>query len=345
MNSGLTGFDNLGNTCYLNTTLQCLSNTMPLTMFFFENRENKYKQNKSSVLVYCFQKLMEEVWVSLPQKKIIRPENFVRVSHALSVHMNKEHKSRVFQIGEQHDMVEYLQFILDMIHDSLSTKVSMNIEGDAQTELDQLMIKSLSTWKKFYENDYSIVVDMFTGQFISHIITSDNGPLEQSNTFDPFNVLQLPIPRKHHLTLYDCFNELVKPEKIDGWVGTLTTTPRRIEKKLNLWKLPTILIIQLKRFHNVHSKNNSNVNFPLELNLEDYCIGYDKHQPYYDLYAIGNHTGGLHGGHYFAICKNINNNWYVYNDNQVHEIPEEHIITPSAYCLFYYRTQKKSNHY
>ena len=41
----------------------------------------------------------------------------------------------------------------------------------------------------------------------------------------------------------------------------------------------------------------------------------------YDLFAVGNHHGGMSGGHYTAFCKNsVNNKWYFMDDDMVQEV-------------------------
>ena len=108
---------------------------------------------------------------------------------------------------------------------------------------------------------------------------------------------------------------------------------------MNFWKTPNILIIVLKRFDNEGNRKDFEVSFPLsDLNLEKYCVGYDKFKSKYDLYAICNHEGNANYGHYWAYCKNQNNKWYNYNDTDVSEIEEEELLktgTKSVYCLFY----------
>ena len=88
-------------------------------------------------------------------------------------------------------------------------------------------------------------------------------------------------------------------------------------------------------------KNQVIVTFPLDnLDLSKYALGYKKEDYIYELYGVCNHSGGLLGGHYTAYVKNSNAKWYHFNDTNVNEIEEQHIISPKAYCLFY---RKKSS--
>jgi ubiquitin carboxyl-terminal hydrolase 4/11/15 len=114
-------------------------------------------------------------------------------------------------------------------------------------------------------------------------------------------------------------------------------------KKLELFYLPRIMIVCLKRFlkrgkFNDYTKNNSFVKFQIKnLNMENYICGPDKQYFKYDLYAVSRHFGGMGGGHYTAICKNIDGYWYEYDDKACRRSSEEKVCTSAAYVLFYRR--------
>ena len=114
-------------------------------------------------------------------------------------------------------------------------------------------------------------------------------------------------------------------------------------KKIELFYLPRIMCICLSRFlkrgkfYN-YSKNNSFVEFPIEnLNMEKYICGPDKEYSKYDLFAVSQHYGGMGGGHYTAVCKNIDGNWYEYDDMHCSPISPKKVCTSAAYVLFYRR--------
>ncbi|MBN3314179.1 UBP43 hydrolase, partial [Atractosteus spatula] len=129
--------------------------------------------------------------------------------------------------------------------------------------------------------------------------------------------------------------------------------------KLSLWTLPDILILHLKRFRQVGERRNklsTLVRFPLagldmaphlvKRSLSPWPAWKQPHPPsggqqadvLYDLYAVCNHHGGMHGGHYTAHCRNsVDGQWYSYDDSSVDLVPEEEICTRGAYILFYQR--------
>jgi len=101
------------------------------------------------------------------------------------------------------------------------------------------------------------------------------------------------------------------------------------------WSTPKILIIVLKRFNNIGEKINKLIDFPLtNLNLNKYCIGYQRKTNIYNLFGVCNHIGDLDSGHYYSYCLK-NKDWLNYNDESVTLIDKSNIITRNCYCLFY----------
>ncbi|XVF05042.1 hypothetical protein REPUB_Repub05bG0137000 [Reevesia pubescens] len=117
---------------------------------------------------------------------------------------------------------------------------------------------------------------------------------------------------------------------------------RQASKKLDLWRLPEILVIHLKRFsYNRFLKNKleTYVDFPIDnLDLSNY-IGYrnGKLSNRYMLYAVSNHYGSMGGGHYTAFVHHGGGRWYEFDDSHVYPIGLEKIRTSAAYLLFYRR--------
>ncbi len=60
----------------------------------------------------------------------------------------------------------------------------------------------------------------------------------------------------------------------------------------------------------------------------------------YDLFAVTNHFGSLNGGHYTAFGKNINDQWYNFNDSSVSSANKSNIVSEAAYLLFYRRREQ-----
>eukprot|EP00792_Barthelona_sp_PAP020_P000952 TRINITY_DN11597_c0_g1_i1.p1 TRINITY_DN11597_c0_g1~~TRINITY_DN11597_c0_g1_i1.p1 ORF type:complete len:790 (+),score=182.05 TRINITY_DN11597_c0_g1_i1:38-2407(+) len=105
-----------------------------------------------------------------------------------------------------------------------------------------------------------------------------------------------------------------------------------------IFRLPKVLIIHLKRFTKLISKNTLLVDFPIkELDMEPFVadIATKLNNNFkYDLFGVIQHGGTLSDGHYIGIAKNsIDNQWYEFNDSLVSSTND--IVTEAAYVLFY----------
>jgi ubiquitin carboxyl-terminal hydrolase 8 len=338
-NKGLTGLVNLGNTCFMNSAIQCLSNTIKLTDYFntkeFANDINK--NYKHIQLAYQWHRLLKGIWES---NCIVSPTSFHKTIRELSEEMGYIN----FTGFNQNDTQEFLILMIDTLHESLSREVKITISGKVKNKQDKMALNAMKNWKTHFKSSYSKIIELFYGQLVSSIYTMDDELLSES--FDPICMFDLPIPQKEAapITLYDCFDLYTDGEVLDGdnqYKNDKTGEHIDAKKKIQIWTFPEILIISLKRF-SVNgfrlNKRNDIVDIPIDnLNLGKYCVGYTKNKSKYELYGVCNHSGGLGGGHYFAFCKNPNGNWYSYNDNFVKKIESESVITNMAYVLFYKR--------
>ena len=157
---------------------------------------------------------------------------------------------------------------------------------------------------------------------------------------------------KKTINLYDCFNLFKSEEKLEDdnmWYCNKCKKHQEVFKKMDIYKSPYYLIIQLKRFkhHNIRNsilgsiysgdgKNSTYIEFPIKnLDLSSYVIGPESNNNIYDLIGITNHYGGISFGHYTAYCLN-NGKWYEFNDESVSFIQNENdLISKAAYILFY----------
>ncbi|XP_062971302.1 ubiquitin carboxyl-terminal hydrolase 19 isoform X16 [Cynocephalus volans] len=160
--------------------------------------------------------------------------------------------------------------------------------------------------------------------------------------------------RAGHFTLDQCLNLFTRPEVLapeEAWYCPQCKQHREASKQLLLWRLPNVLIVQLKRFSFRsfiwRDKINDLVEFPVRnLDLSKFCIGQKEEQlPSYDLYAVINHYGGMIGGHYTACARLPNDRssqrsdvgWRLFDDSTVTTVDESQIVTRYAYVLFYRR--------
>jgi len=329
-NNGLSGLANLGNTCFINSCIQILSHTYELN-YFLDNQTYKLKlQNKyDSALLIEWDNLRKMLW---NQNCIISPGKFIKTIQKVAELKNIE----IFTGYYQNDVSEFLLFLIDCFHTSLSRSVKMNILGIPENDKDKLAIQCFEMIKNTYSTDYSEIWNLFYAIHISEISKIDDGTILSMKP-EPFFIINLPIPpNKKSPSLIDCFNYYIDGEIIENY-NDETNKKITIKKRILFWSLPNILTIDLKRFNNRSQKNQIYITFPLDnLDLSEYIIGYKKELYKYELYGVCNHSGSTMGGHYTSYVKNANGKWYHYNDTSVSEVGlPESIISPKAYVLFY----------
>jgi ubiquitin carboxyl-terminal hydrolase 2/21 len=331
---GLSGLTNLGNTCFLNSTMQVLSHTYELNNFLEMNTYKKKLNNKyDSALLLEWDELRNLLW---KENCIVSPFKFVKTVQKLAKLKGQD----MFTGFNQNDLPEFLIFIIDCFHNALSREVNMTINGKIENEKDEIAVKCFERIKQMYENEYSEIWKIFYGIHVSILENASTGK-KISITPEPFFIINLPIPSNNKSpSLIDCFDLYVEYELMEGDNSIqIEGSNEKVsaKKSISFWSLPNILVIDIKRFNTTMKKNQIMIDFPLDnLDLSKYIIGYDKSSYIYDLYGVCNHSGSLLGGHYTAFVKNMNNKWYHYNDTTVSEVKiEEQIKTPKAYCFFY----------
>lgn len=130
---------------------------------------------------------------------------------------------------------------------------------------------------------------------------------------------------KNGITLDECFTETSKSEVLsedNAWYCNKCKELRRATKTLEIWTVPDILILHLKRFsghRTFRDKIEELIDFPVEgLDLSG-KVGFPEGKDLtYDLFAVDNHFGGLGGGHYTATAQNFyDKQWYDYNGKHI----------------------------
>ena len=191
-------------------------------------------------------------------------------------------------------------------------------------------------------NNYEIIVDF---QYESKYLNNKEMKLNSCLCYKTdFKNVALPQPKKSgRITLEDCLNNFCQEEKLEKgneWYCPKCKKHTLVKKKMELFYLPKILIICLKRFIKMSykwRKNEEYVDFPINnLNMGEFMVGPDKSHSKYDLFAVSQHYGSTLFGHYTAVCKNFDK-WYSYNDSSIHLCSENDTKSSAAYVIFYRR--------
>ncbi|XP_067669048.1 uncharacterized protein [Haliotis asinina] len=105
---GSSGLYNLGNTCFMNAGLQCLTSTASLVKFLLE--DFVLEETNKNTLLGQFYKLVCKMWCG--QFSVIHPKEF---KDTLGLYHSQ------FQDYRQHDCQEFLALLLDTFHEQLNT--------------------------------------------------------------------------------------------------------------------------------------------------------------------------------------------------------------------------------
>ena len=332
---GRCGLQNIGNTCFMNSALQCLSNVPQLTKYILENDIRKIVNTTNDLgthgkMALAYADLIKEMWSG--QRTTANGSSVKRYVGELSPR---------FMGYNQQDSHEFLNVLLDALHE------------DLKEDSDDI------------DDETSLIAKIFHGQMRSTVTCVCE---ETVITSDSISFLALPIPDlpairppgkypsdsvRRPVTLVDCFKELFKTEQIGDnghWYCNRCDCLTNAEKKLQLWTPPTVLILQLKRFtYDVRNNNKIQtlVEFPFDspLDLRPFITNPDyKESTLYNLIAISCHTGSLAGGHYTTYAKNFcTNSWFHFDDQIVSEADKQSLLSPHAYILVY-RRQNHDNH-
>ncbi|XP_078066018.1 ubiquitin carboxyl-terminal hydrolase 4 isoform X3 [Mustelus asterias] len=174
---------------------------------------------------------------------------------------------------------------------------------------------------------------------------------QEAEAYEKHESMSQPQKKRSSVALRECIDLFTTMETLgehDLWYCPTCKKHQQATKKFDLWSLPKILVVHLKRFsYNRYwrDKLDTLVEFPIrDLNMSEFVYNPKAGPCIYDLVAITNHYGGMGGGHYTAYAKNkIDGQWYYFDDSSVSGASEDQIVTKAAYVLFYQRRDPNSH--
>ncbi|XP_024016924.1 ubiquitin carboxyl-terminal hydrolase 23 isoform X1 [Morus notabilis] len=304
------GLENLGNTCFLNSVLQCLTYTEPLAAYLQSGKH----QNSCHVAGFCalcaIQKHVSRALQSTGRS--LAPKDLVSNLRCIS---------RNFRNARQEDAHEYMVNLLESMHKCC-------LPSGVPSE-------SPSAYEK------SLVHKIFGGSLRSQVKCLQCSFC--SNKFDPFLDLSLEIIKAD--SLHKALLNFTAAELLDGgerqYQCQRCKQKVRARKQLTVHKAPYVLTIHLKRFraHDPGQKIDKKVTFGPTLDLGPFVS--DSHQAgdlKYTLYGVLVHYGwSTHSGHYYCYVRTSSGMWYSLDDSRVVQVSEKTVLEQKAYMLFYVR--------
>ena len=352
----LIGLENIGATCYMNATLQCLCNIEKLVDYFKYNKhlieivKNDYYKKK---LCSSFKLLTEKLW----------PDNFMQKrSTYYAPHDFKDNistKNPLFQGVAANDSKDLVNFLIMTLHDELNKAKNFGGMGASFADQRNQQVMLNNFIKNFQATNQSIISDLFyavncniiqcslckTQTFNYQTYFFIIFPLEEvrkfkfSNNFNQFNNFNNMF-NNSEVNIYDCFEY---DKKITYMSGENAMHCNYCQRTCNssmctlLTTGPEILILILNRGKGI--EYNVKINFVERLNLANY-IQFSNTGVNYELIGVITHMGeSSMSGHFIAYCKSpISKTWFRYNDatvNPVRNFKSEVIDYAMPYLLFY----------
>ncbi|KAG6793804.1 hypothetical protein POTOM_003027 [Populus tomentosa] len=318
--NGPLGLKNLGNSCYLNSVLQCLTYTPPLANFCLRFQHTSLCNSLASG------DRKRDCPFCILEKQIVRslssdlahdvPE---KIQSCLKIFA--EH----FRCGRQEDAHEFLRYVIDACHNTC------------------LRLKKLS-WKGIENGgDGSVVKKIFGGALQSQVKCLCCNC--ESNKVDEIMDISLDVLNSN--SVRDAMQKFFQPEVLDGNNKYKCENCKKLvaaRKQMSVLQAPNVLVIQLKRFEGIFGgKIDKAIAFEEVLVLSSFMSKTSQDpQPKYNLFGIIVHSGySLEAGHYYAYIKDAIGQWYCCNDSYVTLSTLQEVLSEKAYILFFSRTNQR----
>ena len=363
----LIGLQNVGATCFMNSTLQCLSQTKGLTNYFLEEKNkqtilnnNIAKKNKNEYqLSPVYLELIQNLWKE-KGPKYYAPYNFMNRVNAMNP---------LFQKGQAGDAKDFIIFVLEQMHKELKKPLNLdNINDNLPVNQYDKKLTLMNFFNDFTK-ETSILSDLFFGfnettnicLNCKYNYNSQNKPNPICYNYGIFNVLIFPLEEvkkmKNNMNLInfqnfyqgpsnivsidDCFIYNQKTDLFTGENKNYCNVCKQLSDSNYTSKIyisPNVMILILNR-----GKGNIfkvKMDFKQTIDISNYVIQKEKPRIIYNLYGVITHIGESGpNAHFVASCKSpVDGKWYRYNDgivNPINDFQKEIYDYCVPYILFY----------
>ena len=365
----LVGLQNIGATCFMNATLQCLTQTKALTNYFLKEKNLKkilnnniqMKTPKEYQLAPVYYELIQNLW-NANGEKYYAPYDFMKRVNDMNP---------LFQKGEAGDAKDFIIFVLEQMHKELNQSLNF-IKIKTPSTINQYDKNNtfMNFFNEFTKNT-SIMSDLFFGfnettnicQYCKNRCGGLNYPI--CYNYSIFNLIIFPLEEvrlmknnknmnninnfyqgpTNVVNINDCFMYNQKTDLFTGENKNYCNICYQLADSQYTSKIyvsPNILILILNRGKgNIY---NVKMDFQLNIDITDYVIQKDMQKISYNLYGVITHLGKSGpNAHFVAACKSpVDNNWYRYNDaivEPIYDFYKDIYNFGIPYILFYQKEQ------
>ena len=344
------GLQNIGATCYMNATIQCLCHVAKLKNYFL-NKETVMKdmQNKACPLTNEFYNLINILWKeNYEGKNYYAPNGFKDIISKMNP---------LFKGITANDSKDLIIFLYENIHREINNPQYQKTKIQSAMNNPELQEFRLD----YYPKNSSIIIDTF---FFEHQnqIKCLNCQFVRTN-YNIYNILIFPLEKVREfmikrypgnlekVTLENCFENYQEYELLSGSNQIYCNTCNQMANAANInmiYNSPEVLTIILNRGKGIQF--DVNFDYPLVLNIDRFIVDINCKNNNYELICVLCHLGpsGM-AGHFIAFCKSpVNGKWYMYNDAMVNECNDPRnsnntMIENIPYVLFYQKYHGDKN--
>ena len=351
----LIGLNKIGASCFMNSILQCLSQTKPLTKYFLNkqtketiiNKKDVLKKKSDTQLYPKFLELITKLWEK-DGPKSFSPYSFINTI---------EKMNPLFKRNQAGDSKDFIIFILEQLHKELKKPRSFKDKNQIQS-LDQYNRQNA---QNYFFNDFkkegSIISDHFFGftETTNECLYCKQNYLSKGlhasicYNYELFNCLIFPLEKvktiknnnnqmnsNNIITIYECFKYNQNTKLFTYCNICKQASDSNYTSKI--FESPNILILILDRGRG--NAINAKLDFYEIIDITQFVLLKDKPQLIYELYGVISYIGERGpNAQFMASCKSpIDNKWYRYNDalvNPINDFKKEVIDFATPHILFY----------
>ena len=338
------GLNNVGLTCYMNSTLQCLLHIVELSFYFIDSynvfqREHLnmiQKTETKGLLSEEYKNIVVNVLSGKEEKRFFgiissdsfSPTNFNKLIGTLNPQFKR------YEANDAKDLIIYL---LQEMHEELNYYGGKKLDKIPKcNQLDEV-----DAFNFFYKvnstMNFSIISYLFWGIVKQETICSTCRSTLYN--FQCFHYLSFPL--YNHIKRFNIYNGLkdyTKKEILKGdnkFYCQICRGLREAEVKSVIYYLPQYLLINFD-YGKDKKYTPARIDFGSSICITKEFLSFDIGSVNYDLIAVSSHIGSSgSSGHYIAFCKDPQNNWHKFNDSSHSLCNFEETYNYSPYLLIY----------
>ena len=367
------GLNNIGATCFMNATLECLSQTEDLTNYFLKDEnQNKIINNNIAIknknepqLSPIYSTLVHKLWKKNANYKSFSPDKFMQLI---------EQMNPLFKRGQPGDSKDFIIFLLERFHTELKKPIPQKNINQSQKITSQNLNQydKINAFMYFFEEfrqECSVISDVFFGitetmnecqncKKICNLRGQNNNPI--CYNYQKFNCLIFPLEEVKNLknnmmrynnfiqmnnnnrvSLIECFYYNQKSDFFTGQNQNYCNLCKRLSDSIYTSKIyvsPNVLVLILNRGKD--NQFNVKLDFTEVIDITEFVLQREKPKIIYQLYGVITHIGKSGpNAHFVASCRSpVDQKWYKYNDAMVtliNDIHKDVIDYGTPYILFY----------